>query len=289
MKNTPDDTPPEREHPQKPLKKRRNPLLLGIGTVIAVVLLGIGTYLGYAYAASPLVIRDPLLEHYHFRMQILINGKALNFGDSAYQTGYSKDQCNAKLPAQPIHFHDNKDQFVHIHWEGITGGQVMKYYGWNYIGGMDSVMGYRFDDLPRLTKVNIHGDSLPQVPKDANFYVYTGDEKKYQEKSFNDWKKQDLEKFFNNTSNFPAHDLNMEKRSGVLDAIFPRAFAHEGHDHPTTPTNTGAEETTEQRLTRINNLVGNVVIFVQKDKPTDAQIKDRFNKLVPLTESTCGG
>ena len=48
------------------------------------------------------------------------------------------------------------------------------------------------------------------------------------------------------------------------------------------------QETEEEQLTRINNLVGNVVIFVQSDKPTDRQIKDRFNDLEPLTDSSCG-
>ena len=49
------------------------------------------------------------------------------------------------------------------------------------------------------------------------------------------------------------------------------------------------EETEEEKLTRINNMIGNVVIFVQKDKPTDQQIKERFNDLEPLSDSTCGG
>jgi hypothetical protein len=48
-------------------------------------------------------------------------------------------------------------------------------------------------------------------------------------------------------------------------------------------------ETEQQRLTRINNLIGNVVIFAQDTKPNDQQVKARFNQLVPLSDSTCGG
>lgn len=262
-----------------------NQLKAGVIALLALLLIPI-SYAGYVYAASPAVIREPKLEHYHFRMQILVNGKAENFAEDKYQQDYAKDQCNANLPEQPIHFHDSKDQFTHIHWEGMTGGMVMKYYGWNYIGGINKALGYKLDDLGDIQKVNTHGNFLPAVPDDAKFYIYTGDENGYKEKSFDDWKNQDLEQFFEKTSNFPAHEQN--KQTGVLDKLFPKASAHGTEDHSNTQAQP-TTETEEEKLTRINNLVGNVVIFVQKDKPTDQQIKDRFNDLDPLTDSTCGG
>lgn len=262
-------------------RKYLKPALLVL-TILVVIM---GSYGGYLYASSPAVIRNPKLEHYHFRMQILVNGKAENFAEDKYQQDYSKDQCNASLPEQPIHFHDNKDQFTHIHWEGMTGGMVMKYYGWNYIGGINKALGYKLDNLKDIQRVNTHGNFLPAVPDDAKFYIFTGDENGYKEKSFDDWKNQDLEQFFETTSNFPAHEQN--KQSGLLTKLFPKASAHGG----VNDGNDGeaGEETAEQRLTRINNMVGNVVIFVQKNKPTDQQVIDRFNDLEPLTASTCGG
>lgn len=263
-----------------------------LAALVAVLVLSL-SYLGFIYAVSPEAIRQPLLEHYHFRMQLVVDDKAVNFADDAFQEGYSKDQCNALLPEHPIHFHDNQDQFVHIHWEGMTGGLVMKYYGWDYFGGPDSVLGYRFDDrLVNPKKVPIHGEVLPAVPAGAHFYVYTGDETGHQRQNFDDWKYQDLEEFFGTASNFPAHQINMEKRkTGWLDRLFPPAYAHGGEDHSgSTASQAGDEHETEtERLTRINNLLGNVVIFVQTEQPTDQQIKDRFSKLLPLTDSTCGG
>jgi hypothetical protein len=218
-------------------------------------------------------------------MQILVNGKAENFAEDKYQQDYAKDQCNANLPEQPIHFHDAKDQFTHIHWEGMTGGMVLKYYGWNYIGGINKALGYKLDSLKDIQKVNTHGNFLPAVPQDAQLYVYTGDEKGYKERNFNDWKSQDLEQFFGVTSNFPAHEQNKQITS-LLGKVFPKAYAHGTADDADGNDNS---ETEEQKLTRINNLVGNVIIFAQKDKPTDQQIKDRFIDLEPLSDSTCGG
>lgn len=242
-------------------------------------------YGGYIYASSPSVIRNPKLEHYHFRMQVLVNGKTENFAEDNYQQDYAKDQCNANLTEQPIHFHDGKDQFNHIHWEGMTGGMVMKYYGWNYIGGINNALGYKLNDLGDIQKVNTHGNFLPTVPNNAEFYIYTGDESNYKKKSFDEWKDQDLEQFFEKTSNSPAHELN--KQATLLNKLFPTAMADDGAGGHNGTTEEG--ETEEKKLTRINNLIGNVVIFVQSDEPSDQQIKERFNDLEPLTESTCGG
>jgi hypothetical protein len=44
----------------------------------------------------------------------------------------------------------------------------------------------------------------------------------------------------------------------------------------------------EEELTRINNVIGNVVIFTQEEEPTKEQVKARFDNLVPLHDSTCG-
>ena len=262
-------------------KRKLKIALLGLLVLLLLPLI----YAGYAYASSPSVIRDPKLEHYHFRMQIVVNGKAEDFGSKVYQVGYSKDQCNANLPEQPIHFHDNKDQFTHIHWEGMTGGMVMKYYGWDYIGGLDSALGYKVKGAGGLQKVTTHGKYLPALPEGAKFYVYTGDEKGYKERSFDDWNRQDLEQFFGTTSNYPAHKLNQGQTS-LMDKLFPKAYAHGTADDGDGDDGAAPGE---EELKRINNLVGNVVLFVQDDKPSDAQIKERFNKLEPLTDSTCGG
>ena len=254
-----------------------------IGIFIAVFIFA-AAYFAYIFASSPDVIRNPKMEHYHFRMQIVVDGKAENFGEKNYQEEYSKEQCNANLVEQPIHFHDDKDQLVHIHWRSMTGGMVMKYYGWNFIGGLNNALGYKMNDLSNIQHVTIHGNYLPSIAKDAKFYIYTGDETGYSERSFSDWRDNDFEDFFGKTSNFPKAD-----QVSILNLLLPAAAAHgtandsDGDDGPTTTT----AET--ERLTRLNNLLGNVVIFVQNDAPTVDAIKAKFNNLVPLTDSTCGG
>ena len=245
-----------------------------IALVIVFFLICAGALVGYLYSSTPDIIRHPSQEHYHFRMQILVDGKPENFAAAKYQEGYSKDSCTVALTSHPVHFHDSKDQIVHIHWEGMTGGLVLKYYGWNYVGGLTGSLGFRFDKLPKLINVPIYGKVLPPAPTQDHFYVYSGDQNSYKERPFKDFVNQDLERFFGKTSTFPAHHF----RSSASNWLFPTAYAQ-----------SASHDATDTQLTQLNNLIGNVVIFVQKNKPTDAQVKDRFNHLEPLSASVCGG
>jgi len=279
MTETKEEKKEAEDHKPKP-RPRRLKVLLAVLLTLAAVL---AASFGLVYAVSPAAIRQPKMEHYHFRMQLVVGGQPVNFGEGKFQTPYEKDQCSADLSEQPIHFHDGKGQFVHIHWDAMTGGLVLKNYGWNLAGGKSGLLGYRLDGLPKIKKVPIHGNALPALPGGAKFWVYTGDDHSYQKKSFDDFKRQDLEQFFDKKSNF----LSGAPSSGsLLSWLFPKAAAHGAEFHGGTPT---FEETELERLTRINNLIGNVVIFVQPDEPSDAQIKERFAHLEPLSDSTCGG
>lgn len=267
-------------------KKFINTTLFKVLAVVLAVGLSQVLYTVFLVATTPSVIRKPLMEHYHFRMQILVDGKAENFSDEQYQAEYVKDQCSADLTDRPIHFHDKKDQIVHVHWEGMTGGLVLKNYGWNFIGGPDGSLGYRVEKLWQPKNVPIHSKSLPSISKQTKYFIYIGDENGYKQKNFEDWKHKDLEEFFGVISNFPAHKINKGEQSWLRNKLFPKASAHGAvkDEH-----SNDLAETDKEKLARINNLIGNVVIFAQKEGPTDQQIKDRFNDLEQLSESTCGG
>jgi hypothetical protein len=224
-------------------------------------------WFGYAYAASPPAIRHPQSAHYHFRLQIINNGAPVNFADAKFQESEGT-VCSVALTAEPIHFHDHLDQFVHIHWNHLTGGLLLKNYGWNFLGGPDGTLGYRFDQFPRLSRVPTHGQALPAPARDAQYYVYTGDADSYQERDWRDFLHQDLRDFFaaKSAAARPA-------TPSLLSRLIPAASAH-GDD---------------SKLTELNDVLGSVVIFAQKDRPAAPQIKDRFHHLVPLPTSSCGG
>jgi len=251
-----------------------------LGAIAAVVLLAGGWY-GYTYASTPEHLRKPTYQHYHYRTQILVNGKAVDFSKDEFQVvSGNSATCSAEVGSIPIDFHDKMDQLTHVHWNGMTGGEVLKYFGWNFIGGDDEVLGRRYDAGIMPSSVKIYGKVLPAVPDKANLYVYVGDKSDYQKKDWNDFLKQDIETFFGKKCNI-GHSEEVSS-ANVLNWLFPKASAHGGviDEHPS--------EKSEEELTRINNLVGNVAIFVQENEPTKEQIQARFDNLVPLHESTCG-
>ena len=249
--------------------------------IVAAIVVVTGGWYGYLYASTPEHIRKPTFQHYHFRTQILVDGKAVDFSKDEFQKETTVSvACSAAVGSAPIDFHGKEDQLTHVHWSGMTGGEFLKYFGWNFIGGSDDLMGQRYDGSFMPSPVKIYDNLLPSISKNTTFYVYVGDKDNYQQKSWAEFLNQDLETFFGKKSNIGHSDE--VSSSGVLDWLFPKAYAHgEVMDEHTS-------DKSEEELTRINNVIGNVVIFAQEKEPTKEQIKVRFDTLVPLHESTCG-
>ncbi len=105
-----------------------------VGSLLGLIIL-VGGLVALFYNSTPAALRQPTSAHFHFRLQIIADGQAVNFADDKYQTDFNADICSATLTKQPFHFHDKLDQFVHIHWKSMTGGLLLINYGWNLIGG----------------------------------------------------------------------------------------------------------------------------------------------------------
>lgn len=262
----------------KPHMKKEFWIIFSVAVAVILALTAVFIYL-VPYVSTPEHIRRPALEHLHFRTQIVVDGQAVDFSHDRFQQPET-GSCSEAVSKTPIDFHDNLDQMTHIHWKSMTGGELLKYYGWNEVGGQSESLGYRFDQGAMPVSVPIHGKVLPEVPITDAFYVYIGNENSYQRKDWNDFLHQDFEAFFGKKSN-----LNITASLNWLDGLlFKRAAAHgginDGHE---------GDEPTAEELQQINNLIGNVVIFVQPDEPSSLEVKDRFKNLVPLQNSTCGG
>lgn len=278
--DTPKESLEDTKRNKRNLKFNKKVVIYTLSLLAAMVLL-VGGWYGILYASTPEHIRKPTFQHYHFRTQILVDGKAVDFSKDEFQQ--KKDTataCSAAVGGVPIDFHDKMDQMTHVHWNGMTGGEFLKYFGWNFIGGSDNLLGRRYDAGILPKSIKIYGDLLPTVPNKVNFYIYVGDKNGYQQKSWDDFLKQDMETFFGKKSNM-GHGEGVSSVN-FLKALFPTAYAH-GEVVDEHSTNKSEEE-----LTRINNLVGNVVIFAQENEPTKEQIKGRFDNLVSLHESKCG-
>lgn len=331
---------------------------LSIIIISFLVLIGLG-YSTIRFGLSKDNISFPKKDHSHFRIKYVFNGQEENFGGPRYQTDYTKDICNGTLTESPLHFHDNKTDYQHMHWARMTGGQMLKFYGLNYIGGLNNYLGFELDKFPQIIPVPIHSNSLPQPRPNDKFWVYTGTEKldnsgswEVKKRTFNEFVAQDFETFFGKES---QERKDVEKYGvsylNFLDSV--QADAHGGLEHKTldeeqkhilelsekanteklnnqvTPSpslsqtqtsassqngNVGVSATkqitdnkevklmqsnptsttevnpaTGEELKLINNFLGDVVIFVQPDSPTDDQVQARFRSMVKLDKSVCGG
>jgi putative lipase involved disintegration of autophagic bodies len=239
------------------------------------------------FVSTPNSIKYPQYDHAHFRLDYIYHGKAENFSSDKYQLGYSKDSCTADLAKEPFHFHDNKNNFVHLHWQSMTGGQVLKYYGFNKIDLIDQYLGIRLDLIPQL-KINftpIHANVLPKPTEKDKIYVYSGKPESYTKRELNDFLFQDLEKFFNTKSSI-KETLDKEKQ---INYFTIQAQAHSDEVEKTIVQSDANPPKTEEELKEINNLLGDVIIFVQESEPKPGEIKERLSKLEPLSLSTCGG
>ena len=256
---------PENSEPTSQKGTPRDAIILRfvLGAVLAVVVL-LGLWTGYAYVISPAAIRQPSSQHVHLRLQIITDGRAADFSQDKFQTTFNQDICTAALTNQPFHFHDNLDQFLHVHWAGVTGGLLLKNYGWNFIGGPDNTLGYRFDKFPKLTRVPIHGMALPKPARDDQYYIYVGDQTSYQQRSWHDFISEKIT------------DFMAGKSASATSGLLPTALAQ-------------ADPTTQAQAAKLNHVIGSVVIFAQKNPPTSQQVKDRFNHLIPLPTSQCSG
>ncbi len=241
---------------------------------VVLVLLGYGLL----FAVTPAAIRQPKAAHEHLRLQIVNGGQAISFVGDEYQTAFDKDVCSAALTKEPIHFHDKLDQFVHLHWAGMTGGLLLKHYGWDFIGGLPDTLGYRFNQGLVPQRVAIHGPALPRPVAGARFYVYVGDQNRFEQRRWDKFLHQDLKTFLSDTA---------ADRLAWWQQLVPAAWAHGQEVHSTSHEATDAAH--QQELLRINNVLDNVVIFAQKQKPTDEEVKQRFAQLIALPESSCGG
>jgi hypothetical protein len=264
----------------KMTKSFSKPLLIFLTIIISIVGVIIISF-AFIYFATPTRLAYPKTDHSHIRLQYVYHGKSEDFGSNKYQVKYDKNVCNGGITDTPLHFHDNEDQVLHLHWQRLTGGDILKYYGNNKTVGLGNVMGFRLDKLainhfPDV--VNNFGDILPKTEKEDKYYVYTGEKDNYIKRDFNDFINKDIESFLGKNSILREQFEEVNKTSNIFET---NVYAH---SEVTKNSNKSEEE-----LKQINNLLGNIVIFVQKDEPSNDKVKERFDNLAPLEDSVCGG
>ena len=317
--------------------------------LIIILVLPVIAYSTIRFGLSKDNISYPNKDHSHFRIKYIYQGQEENFASPRYQVDYTKDVCGGTLTTSPLHFHDNKTDYQHNHWTKTTGGQFFKFYGLNMIGGLDSYMGFKLDELPKITPVPIHSVSLPKPRTIDRLWIYSGVEINgkwsVKNRTIDEFVNQDMETFFGVESQVRKDEEKYGTKKSFLNNLNDlignniQAQAHNGEEHKTLDEATKhAMETKERELTSernnqpisattqssssnvspissqnslskieienktklksetsleelksINNFLGDVVIFVQQSEPTNEQVQTRFQSMIKLEKSVCGG
>lgn len=264
---------------KKPLKIQTIVIssLLVIASIIFIAISGL--YIANVYTLTPSHIRKPVVDHYHLRMQLFVDGEYIDFSADKFQEPYEAGQCDESLPISPIHFHDNKDQYIHIHWDGITGGEVLKNYGINRIDGLEQGLGYRTDLGIIPQKVKIHGNIINDTKK--TIFIYQVEESgEIRLRNTQEFLNQDLETFFGIKSSISKQREEAELLS-FLPNFTPTVFAHDGGPKSSSKS--------EAELKKLNDVLGDLIVFIQDEEPTQDDVLKHVDNFVELDESTCGG
>jgi hypothetical protein len=246
-------------------------------SVIAVSTIVLAAYFIFNAVISRPHLNNPVPTFYQLRMQLVIDNNMVNFSENSFQVSSNDETCSETITKEPFYVAKNKSQLIKVRWEGLTGGEIIKYFGLNYIGGFDDILGFRFDAFPAVSKINTHGKNLNIPKKEDNMYIYKGNRLDYTKVTTQDFLYKDLELILKKSKIRQKHDENKVNR--WFDNIFVSA---EGNNEISLQP-----QYTDGQLNEINDLIGNIVVFIQDQEPTSDQVADRFANLEPLDANAC--
>lgn len=251
------------------LRVSRNYLYL-FWTLLVIVVVG---WLAFSFA-SPLAVTFPRGTEYALRFQMVVEGQLVDFSQPAYQTELDERICS-ELSQRPVAFHGGQNQWLHVYWQDLSGGTILRNYGYKNFPPFENYLGVRADNFPQFEPVAIHGNALPETDPSSQLYVYTGDQFGYTRRDESLFLEQPLEEFLREViPGTPMNSLGIEGRAQTEEA--------EPAAGPTLERNL---ETSKRG--RPLDILGNVVVFVQAREPSEQQIIERFLTLTANQPVTC--
>ena len=246
--------------------------LFYICIVCITVLLGF-IFLSYTVVSRPHLIK-PVATFFKLKTRIYYQKTPLELtqNDIADQ---SNSNCGLAVTEKPFYLDKDKKNVVQVRWEGMTGGELLKYYGFNYLSGLNDLIGvqYRgpFDIKP------VRPLAVSKLTSSDLLYIYSGSDKDFKLLNSQNFLYQDLE----NTIKKSRLRTKREKESSklILDTISVSGEESSGL--------TLEPQLTEGQLNDINNIVGSLAIFIQRDTPSNTDVINSFNSMERLSSESC--
>lgn len=259
--------------------------LLWLSLAVVLIVMPVLVFIARVYSTTPANLRRPQTANHYFRLQVVVEGETVDFGQSPYQDPGLQTQCGDSLAQRPLYASSGLDQIIHVRWAGIRGGDVLKYYGINNLGSQDGFLGYRLDESVRPQKIDILGNFLPLPEEDSEYWVYTNDPAGvilYRNRTIDDFNLLDLETFLDKKSTLTQSREDEAEKDRWFDPVIT-AFAQD--EIAEDPAESTSEEDEEEELPQ--DFLGDIVIFVQEDQPEIEEIIDRFENVVELPNIRC--
>jgi hypothetical protein len=214
---------------------------------------------------------NPYYTNYHLRLQLVYNGQLTTFAFENTQEANEFKVCDLNLITKPIYQNAFNSQLFKVSWEGVTGGEILKYYGLNLVGGSNEVLGYRFNDafVPQKLLTLKTLDIKPT--KQHKTFVYKNRQDGFIKLDPLDFLYKDIELVVKKSN------IRLLREQSQPNNFFGvKAFAQD--EKPVVQ-----QQEFESKLSLDYDLIGNVVVFIGDSEPTEEKIIDRFNNFIPLS------
>jgi hypothetical protein len=244
---------------------QRAGLFLTLSLVITtIVLFSFTTFISRPHFNSP------QFTNYHLRLQLIYSGELTPFAKQTIQEINEFKVCDLSLLTKPVYQNTFNSQLFRVNWEGITGGEILKYYGLNLVGGPNDILGYRLKGFSIPQAIQTKNKINTKPAKQQKTFVYQNRQDGYAKIDPLDFLYKDIELVLKK-SNIRLQREESQP-AGVLGV---KAFAQD--EKPIVQ-----QQEFESKLSLDYDLIGNVVVFVADLEPTEDVIIDRFNNFIPL-------
>jgi hypothetical protein len=267
---------------QKQKHQKKKPISLGIlwkfkrfkWTVMFLSLISfisvVGLFSLTTYISRP-YFNNPQLTNYHLRLQLIFNGQLLPLTSQNIQEINEFKVCDLRLINKPIYQNIFNSQLFQVNWEGITGGEILKYYGLNLVGGSDDILGFRFKSLAKPQAIETLKGINVKTTKQQKTFVYQNRQDGYTKIDPLDFLFKDIELVVKKSN------IRLNREQSQPNNIFGiKTFAQV--EKPVIQ-----QQEFESKLSLDYDLIGNVVVFVGDSEPAEEVIIDRFNNFIPLS------
>jgi uncharacterized protein YneF (UPF0154 family) len=241
---------------------------VAIFLIILSILFGVAGFSFVTYFSRP-YFNNPVFTNYHLRLQLINNGQIVSISGQNDERTNEFKVCDLTLLNRPIYQNSFNSELFQVSWEGITGGEILKYYGLNLVGGFDDVLGYRVKKNFGVEAIKPFQGNGISVSKKSKVFAYFKRQDGYEKLDQLDFLFKDIELAVKKSN------IRLEREHAKTPGLFGiRVFAEE---KPKIE-----QQEFESKLSLDYDLIGNIVVFFEESEPTEDRIIDRFNNFIPL-------